>query len=171
MTSPFFCIPRWGSAGGWRYMNSPDQRWGPSECSACSPLGHGAAAGLCSSPPLLISKLLWLSSGNGSGSFLHQLSDLYLASLQKHSLSSQLVWNGRFWIRSLPLMGLMFRVLSHGFTESWGRGGAPLGCTGAMINYNTSYSRGVTLVTKNEWRLTLFTSACSSSDEFNRRSS
>lgn len=44
----------------------------------------------------IISKLLWQSSGNGSCSFLYQLSDLYLASLQKQSLSSQLVWSGRF---------------------------------------------------------------------------
>lgn len=67
---------------------------------------------------LIIFKLLWQSSWNGSCSFLYQLSDLYLASLQKQSLPSQLVWSGRFWIRSVPLKGLMFPVLSHGFTHS-----------------------------------------------------
>lgn len=73
----------------------------------------------------IISKLLWQSSGNGSCSFLYQLSDLYLASLQKQSLSSQLVWSGRFWIRSVPLKGLMFPVLSHGFIHSHEGKGEP----------------------------------------------
>lgn len=95
----------------------------------------------------ITSKLLWLSSQNGSCSFLYQLSDLYLASLQKQSLSSQLVWSSRFWIRSLPLKGLMFPVLSHGFTKSWGKGGVLLGCTGAMLNYKTGYRSGVVIIT------------------------
>lgn len=79
----------------------------------------------------MISRSLWWSSGlqlqNGSCSFLYQLSDLYLPSLQKQSLYSQLVCSGRFWIRSVPLKGLMFPVLSHGFTHSHEGRGSPAG--------------------------------------------